>query len=45
MQEQRWRECLDFELAAIVEERRRLDEMEKLLLNDFQRKAKPFILV
>ena len=33
MQEQRWRDYLEFELAAIVEERRRLDEMEKLLQN------------
>jgi len=30
-QEQRWRDYLDFELRAIVEERKRLDKMEKLL--------------
>ncbi len=29
--EQRWREYLDFELATVQEEKKRLDEMEKLL--------------
>lgn len=30
-QEQRWRDYLDFELAAVKKEKNRLDEMEKLL--------------
>jgi len=31
-QEQRWRSYLDLELAAVADEKRRLDKMEKLLL-------------